>query len=109
MTFLKGSLIPGEGIRVAVIHLPSSTTFPPKFGNAAHRTAYKDEMVGTRMEAELALTYHKHLQTSFCSFINNQLSIKELSQNLGLHQVAPYNREPPIILKNQINLPQQQV
>lgn len=82
ISFTESSLIPNEGIDAAALHLPTGTISPADLGDPAHHTVYEAELVGIRMAADLALTFQTRLQSSFWVFINNQPSIKALTQQL---------------------------
>lgn len=82
MAFSDGSLTPGEGVGAAAVHHPSSTVYPVNLGDPTHHTVYEAELVGIRMAAALARAHRTALQTSFWFFIDNQPSIRALTQPL---------------------------
>lgn len=82
LSFSDGSLIPGKGIGAASVHLPSGTLSPANLGNPSYHTVYEAELVGIRMAAEVATSQRTRLQRSFWFFIDNQPSIRALTQQL---------------------------
>lgn len=82
VAFSDGSLTPGEGTGAAALHLPSGTLSPANLGNLEYRTVYEAELVGVRMAADLALQHRTRLQSSYWFFIDNQPSIRALTQAL---------------------------
>lgn len=82
IAFSDGSLFPGEGIGAAAHHLPSGTVSPANLGDPDFHTVYEAELVGIRLAAELAISHRTRLCTSFWFFIDNQSSIRALTQQL---------------------------
>lgn len=82
ISFSDGLLIPGEGVRVAALHLPTCKLPPPNLGNPTSHTVYEAEWVGIHMAADLAFSHCTRLQTIFWFFRDNELSIRVLTQPL---------------------------
>lgn len=82
LLFSDGSLIPGEGVGAAALHTPTSTVYPARLGSAVDHTVYEAELVGIRLAAEAARQHLQPSQRAFWFFIDNQASIRALSDRL---------------------------
>lgn len=82
LNFSDGSLIPDEGIGAAASHFPTGIISPANLGNPAYRTVYEAELVGIRMADDLTLKHRTRIQRSFWFMVNNQPSIRALTQPL---------------------------
>lgn len=82
LSFSDGSLIPDVGVAAAALHLPTGILSPANLGDPTHHTVYEAELVGIRMAANMAFSHRTRLQDSHWFFIDNQPSIRALTQPL---------------------------
>lgn len=104
LLFSDGSLIPEVGVGAAALHVPSCTTYPTYLGRHDEHTVYEAELVGIRLAAEAARSHLKPLQRSFWFFIDNQASIRALSQRFTTSPALALRKAARLAITDLLNL-----
>lgn len=93
LLFSDGSLIPGSGVGAAALHSPSGELHPACLGSSDAHTVYEAELVGIRLAADAARARHRPFQRCFWFFIDNQATIRALSQRFTTTSALSLRKE----------------